>query len=151
MTTKLIGLISIVLISFLVTWTDRDYIATDEDAVRQAVLDYVEGVYEVDPTRIERSVHPDLAKTGFHRRQGQTGYTQGRMSYEALLDVAKSYNKEKKLPPDAPKKIEIYEVLDQTASIKLTAYWGIDYMHLAKIDGKWMIVNVMWQSDPVKE
>ncbi len=37
----------------------------EQEAVRQAILDYVEGVYEADPTRIERSVHPDLAKRGF--------------------------------------------------------------------------------------
>ncbi|HXG68415.1 MAG TPA: nuclear transport factor 2 family protein [Blastocatellia bacterium] len=32
----------------------------DREAVKQAVLDYVEGIYEVDPARIERSVHPDI-------------------------------------------------------------------------------------------
>lgn len=33
----------------------------DKEAVRQAVLDYVEGIYNVEPARIERGVHPDLA------------------------------------------------------------------------------------------
>ncbi len=37
----------------------------DREAVRQAVLDYVEGIYDVDPSRVERSVHSKLAKTGF--------------------------------------------------------------------------------------
>ena len=34
--------------------------SSEEDAVRAAVLDYVEGVYNVEPARIERSVHPNL-------------------------------------------------------------------------------------------
>ena len=34
------------------------------ESVRQAILDYVEGIYEVDPARIERSVHPSLNKGG---------------------------------------------------------------------------------------
>ncbi len=38
--------------------------------------------------------------------------------------------------------------IDQTASVKLIAEWGIDYMHLAKYDGRWKIVNVLWQSHP---
>ncbi len=46
----------------------------DEDAVRQAVLDYVEGVYNVDPSRIERSVHPRLAKIGFYRSAADPTY-----------------------------------------------------------------------------
>jgi hypothetical protein len=30
------------------------------------------------------------------------------------------------------------------ASVRTDADWGVDYMHLAKIDGEWKIVNVLW-------
>ena len=40
----------------------------DVEAIKQAVLDYVEGAYTVNPDRIEQSVHPKLAKLGFIRR-----------------------------------------------------------------------------------
>ena len=119
--------------------------SSDEDAVRAAVLDYVEGVYEVAPERIERSVHPELAKRGFYRPEPDQPYKEVPMTFERLVNLAANYNKDGHVPADAPKKIEIYEVLDKTASIKLTAHWGIDYMHLAKYDGRWMIVNVLWQ------
>ncbi|MBC7790917.1 MAG: nuclear transport factor 2 family protein, partial [Anaerolineae bacterium] len=39
-----------------------------------------------------------------------------------------------------------FDVLDQTASAKLTAWWGTDYLLLGKYDGKWMISHVLWQS-----
>ena len=121
----------------------------DREAVRQAVLDYVEGIYNVEPQRIERSVSPNLAKMGFYRPPAETAYRPARaMAYQQLVEIARNYNKEGKLRKDAPKTIEIYEVLDQTATVKLTAEWGIDFMHLAKMDGKWMIVNVLWQSHP---
>ena len=121
----------------------------DREAVRQAVLDYVEGIYNVEPQRIERSVSPNLAKMGFYRPPADTAYRPARaMAYQQLVEIARNYNKEGKLRKDAPKTIEIYEVLDQTATVKLTAEWGIDFMHLAKMDGKWMIVNVLWQSHP---
>jgi hypothetical protein len=123
----------------------------EREAVKQAVLDYVEGVYNLDPSRIERSVHPDLAKRGYWRAQGKEGYTNGKMTFAQLVEVAKTWNKEGKLPKDAPKDITIFDVLDQTASAKLVAQWGIDYFHLAKYDGKWMIVNVLWQSPPPKK
>ena len=119
----------------------------DREAVRQAVLDYVEGIYNVQPERIERSVSPNLAKLGFYRPPTETAYRPGRsMAFQQLVEIAKTYNKEGKLRKDAPKDIQIYDVLDQTATVKLTAEWGIDYMHLAKMDGKWMIINVLWQS-----
>lgn len=123
----------------------------DREAVRAAVLDYVEAIYNVDPSCIERSVHPKLAKTGFYRAPTEGSYRAGsNMTYEELLEVAKNWNKAGKLRKDAPKEITIYDVLDQTATAKLVAAWGIDYLHLAKFDGKWMITNVLWQSPPKK-
>lgn len=122
---------------------------TDREAVRQAVLDYVEGIYNVEPARIERSVHPKLAKFGFYRPPAEEAYRPGRpMTFEQLVELSKTWNKEGKLPKTAPKEITLLDVLDQTATAKLVAEWGIDYMHLARFDGKWMIVNVLWQSPP---
>lgn len=124
----------------------------DKEAVRLAVLDYVEGVYNVEPARIERSVHPKLAKLGFYRPPAESAYRAGSaMTFERLVEVAKTYNKDGKLRKDAPKEITIFEVQDQTATAKLVAEWGTDYFHLAKFDGKWMIVNVLWQSPPPKQ
>lgn len=120
----------------------------DRNAIRRAVLDYVEGVYEVDPSKIERGVHPELAKRGFFVRRGETAYSESKMTFAELVELSKNYYAKTKPPADAPKEIVIFDVSDQTASVKLTAAWGIDYMHLAKYDGKWMIVNVLWQSLP---
>ena len=120
----------------------------DREAVRRAALDYIESIYEVDPAKVERSVHPDLTKRGFFMRQDQTAYTPATMTFAQLVELSKSYNKEDRVPKDAPKEVVIFEVSDQTASVKVTASWGIDYMHLAKYDGRWKIINVLWQSPP---
>ena len=120
----------------------------DREGVRAAVLDYVEGIYEVDASRIERSVHPDLAKRGFFVKKGETAYSPHVMTFQQLVDLAKNYNKDGHVKKDAPKEIVIYDISDQTASAKLTAVWGIDYIHLAKYDGKWKFVNVLWQTPP---
>ena len=124
----------------------------DREAVRQAVLDYVEGVYNAEPARIERSVHPKMAKLGFYRGANDATYRAPNvMTFEQLKQVAATYNKDgKTVPANAPKEITVFDVLDQTATAKLVAHWGIDYFHLAKFDGKWMIVNVIWQSPPKK-
>jgi hypothetical protein len=119
----------------------------DRAGVEAAVLDYVEGVYEADPDRIRRSVHPDLKKFGFARRSPDEEYRIIPMTFDQLVELAGTYNADgKTIPPDAPKKIEILDVLDQTAAAKLTAAWGVDYFHLAKYDGRWQIVQILWQS-----
>lgn len=123
----------------------------DREGVRAAVLDYVEGIYEVDASRIERSVHPELAKRGFFVKKGETAYSSSVMTFQQLVDLAKSYNKDGRVKRDAPKEVVIFDVSDQTASAKLTAVWGIDYIHLAKYEGKWKFVNVLWQTPPMKK
>lgn len=121
--------------------------ADDRAEVERAVLDYVEGVYEVKPELIERSVHPELEKFGFARRSPDDDWRVIPMTYEELVELAGKYYAESGgAPADAPKAVEILDVMNQTASAKLTASWGVDYFHLAKYDGKWKIVHVLWQS-----
>lgn len=122
---------------------------SDREAVRMAVLDYVEGIYQMQPERVERSVHPNLAKIGFYRPSASSEFNApSPMTYDALIRIAKNFNKDGKLPANAPKEIVIYDVLERTATVKLTADWGVDYMHLGKFDGQWKIINVIWQSPP---
>lgn len=121
----------------------------DREAVRRAALDYVESIYDVDPAKVERSFNPDLAKRVFYVKNGETVYTpQLTMKFAQLTELAKTYNKNGSVPKTAPKEVVIYEVSDQTASAKVTASWGIDYLHLAKYDGHWKIINILWQSPP---
>ena len=114
--------------------------------VERAVLDYVEAIEQGRPELIERSVHPELAKFGFSRREANDDYRIIPMTFERLVEIATEM-KAKGYVPEAPQhSVEILDMLDQTASVKLTAFWGTDYMHLAKYDGKWKIVQVLWQS-----
>jgi hypothetical protein len=124
---------------------------TDKEAVRAAAMDYIEALYQAQPDRIARSVHPKLTKLGFAKKQGETTYSEFPMTYDQLVNLAGSWNKDGKRGVDkAPKEVAVYEVLDQTASAKVTAQWGIDYLHLAKFDGQWKIVNILWQAHPPK-
>lgn len=124
---------------------------SDRDQVYAAIEDYVDALYNVQPDRIAKSVHPGLTKKGYWRKDSSTPYgPEQTMTYQQLFDLAGKWNAGGKLPKDAPKIIEIFDVQDQTATGKLTAQWGTDYFQLAKYDSKWMIVNVLWQSPPKK-
>lgn len=126
--------------------------ADDREAVRQAMLDYVEGIYNVQPERLERSVHPDMIKRGYYKKNaGDADFAFEPMTRQQLMTLAANWNKEKKRPIEKyAKEVIVYEVVDQTASGKVIAMWGIDYMHLAKHEGRWKIVNILWQQPPAK-
>ena len=121
----------------------------DKEAVRQAALDYVEGIYNVEPARIERSVHTNLTKRGFYKETAASPYVEMPMTYEQLVRLAGNWNKEKKRDISI-KEVAVLDVLDQTAVAKVTAAWGIDYMLLGKYDGRWKITEILWQSHPPK-
>jgi hypothetical protein len=120
---------------------------TDKELVYAAIEDYVEALYKVQPERIQKSVHPNLTKKGFWKGDGKETYsTEMTMTHQQLYDLAAKWNaKGDAITKDSPKLIEIYDVQDQTATGKLTAEWGTDYFQLAKYEGKWLIVNIMWQ------
>jgi hypothetical protein len=119
----------------------------DREAVKQAALDYVEGIYNVQPERIQRSVHPALVKRGFYRKDATAPYAEMPMTFEQLVKLAGSWNKDGKRNTSV-KEVAVLDVLDQTAVAKVTASWGVDYMLLGKYDGTWKITQILWQSLP---
>ncbi|HYC52357.1 MAG TPA: nuclear transport factor 2 family protein [Gemmatimonadaceae bacterium] len=122
----------------------------EREAVRRAVLDYVDGFYTGDSTLHIRSIRPEVYKYGFSRRPDST-YAGMQMTWQGFHNFTNRVRSNNTpAPANAPKIIEIFDVADQTASAKLTAWWGIDYLLLAKYDGKWMISHVLWQSPPLK-
>lgn len=125
----------------------------DYDDVHNAISNYVNGLYMVDTTLIEASVHPELRKRGYWYNSNEGAYRDNLdMSYEQLRSLAGRWNLDgKQANKKTIKKIEIYDINSKTASARLTAAWGLDYFHLAKLDDQWMIMNVLWQSLPEKE
>jgi hypothetical protein len=124
-------------------------VSVEQDAVRRAVLDYVEGFYEGDSSKFVRSVRPEVFKYGYWIPRDSTRYQGEQMQWPEFHAYANRVKASKRLAPaTAPKEVVVFDVLDQTASAKLTAVWGVDYLLLGKYDGKWMIAEVLWQSRP---
>ena len=135
--------IAFALLMFCLCSTVKAQTTNDEKAIRQAILNYVESFYNADTTKIYASVHPELAKRGYYKRNNT--YQEATMTFNQMVSLSKRWSKNNPVPADAPKEISVFEVKDKIASAKLKAMWGTDYFHLAKTDGSWKIINVMWQ------
>jgi hypothetical protein len=120
-----------------------------QEAVRLAVLDYVEGFYEGDTARLVRSVWPEVRKYGFWRAKPGAAYAGEAMPFAEFMSYANGVKAGRsRTPAGAKKDIVVFDVQDQTASAKLTAWWGTDYLLLGKIGDRWQITHVLWQSPP---
>ncbi len=123
--------------------------STDAEGVTLAARDYVEAFYQGDSTRIVRSVSPTVVKYGYYIPKGDSTYHGTGMSYAQMLDYVRQVRAGgRATPASAPREVVLLEVLDQIAAAKVVAWWGTDYLHLAKLDGRWMITQVIWQSPP---
>ena len=130
----------------------KEFNKEDYKLVNTAIQDYVEGLYFVDSTKIDRSVDKKMRKIGYYYSKKTKTYRDNlEMTHTQLSNLAARWNKDgKNVNKNSPKEIEIFDVNSKTASAKLTAQWGIDLFHLAKVNNQWKIVNVMWQSMPKK-
>ncbi|MDQ3750935.1 MAG: nuclear transport factor 2 family protein [Acidobacteriota bacterium] len=52
-------------------------------------------------------------------------------------------------PPEKQiKDVTILDVFENAASVKIVASDWIDYLHIAKFNERWVIVNVLWELKP---
>ena len=122
--------------------------AADSAAIRQAALDYIEGWYEGNAKRMERALHPELAKR-IVAADRQSGRSRLEAMTAAELVAATGRGGGSRTPREhQQKEVEILDVFGNAASVRVTASDWIDYMHLARSDGRWVIVNVLWEMKP---
>ena len=104
-------------------------------------------MYEGDTVKLVRSVRPEVAKYGFDPLRGATAYVGEPMKWVQFLSYARQFKaRGRATPATAPKEVLLLDVLDQAAAVKVTAWWGTDYLLLGRYDGRWMISHVLWQS-----
>jgi len=123
---------------------------TDADAIRAACLDYIEGWYAADATRMERSLHPDLAKRMvFRDDKGRSRLHQ--MSALGLVQGTRDGGGKDTPKAEQQKDVTVLDVYENAATAKIVASAWIDYLHLARWNGQWKIVNVLWELKPKKK
>ena len=126
--------------------------AQDKAKVERACLNYIEGFYEGDTSKLIAALKPSLYKIGYWKNKDTGVYDfVGQMTFREALDYAKNVMTKKNFAkPDAPKKVEVLDLGSSIASAKVTAWWGIDYILLSKQGDKWIIEQVLWEGPPTK-
>ena len=124
--------------------------AADTAAIRATALDYVEGWYEGNPDRMARAVHPELVKRIVVSDTATKRSVIQNMGATALVNGAR-HGWGKETPKERQQKdVTILDIFGNAASAKAVMADWIDYMQLGKLDGRWVIVNVLWEQKPGK-
>ena len=125
--------------------------AADSAAITRAALDYIEGWYSGDAARMERALHPELAKRIMYRPAKAGVPPQlGQQSAMTLVQHTRAGGG-KDTPRDKQQKdVTILDVYRNAASAKVVAGGWVDYLHLVRAEGGWQIINVLWELKPEK-
>jgi len=119
----------------------------DKAAITATALDYIEGWYEGNSERMERALHPDLAKR-IVRTNDKGQSMLGQMSAMGLVQGVKRGGGKDTPKEKQQKDVTILDVYGNTASVKIVASDWVDYLHIAKFNGRWVIINVLWEFKP---
>lgn len=114
----------------------------DSAAIRATAEDYLIGWYDGDAARMERAVHPDLAK-----RQVQTQNGRSRLSNMGAMSLVQVTRGRAASPQPADQRMLEITLLDgygTMAVAKVVSWDFVDYISLAKSNGRWVIVNDLW-------
>ena len=119
----------------------------DSAAIRQAALDYIEGYYEGDAARMERALHPELAKRILRTDPQGRSFVSNMGATQLVAGTRDGGGRD---VPAAERRtdVTILDIFRNAASARIDAGAWIDYLHLAKADGRWVIVNVLWEIRP---
>lgn len=124
--------------------------AADENAIKQTALDYIEGWYEGNAERMERALHPELAKR-IVRTNAEGNSRLDQMSAMSLVLGTRRGGGKNTPKERQEKEVSILDVYENAASVKVVATDWIDYLHMARFGGRWVIVNVLWELKPQKK
>lgn len=117
-------------------------------AIRQTALDYIEGWYEGDAARMERALHPELAKRIVMTDSATGNSRLDQMGAMALIQRTRAGGGRKTPRESQMKDLTILDRFQNAAVVKIVAAGWIDYLQEAKFNGEWKIVNVLWELKP---
>jgi hypothetical protein len=128
------------------TATDVDETIRDEDfaAIRSCLLDYFEGWFDGDAHRIDRALHPGLAKHS--RGQGPTQSDDLDLTTKTeMVEATRNGVGRRRDVPDRAIRIDIAAVSGNMASAIVHSAVYVEFVLLARTGDGWEITATLWR------
>ena len=112
-----------------------------EAAVVGAVLDYFEGWFDGDAGRMERALHPGLAK----RSLDQDGRTLNETTAQWMIAATGEGVGKERDPGDRGIVVEVEDIHGTIANVTVRSAVYREYVQLVRTPEGWKIVNALWE------
>jgi hypothetical protein len=115
--------------------------AAVEAAIVSAVLDYFEGWFDGDAVRMERALHPDLAKRALEK----DGRTLDETTADWMIEATGRGLGRARDPGDRRIEVEVEDVHGTIANATVRSAVYREYVQLVRTPEGWKIVNTLWE------
>jgi hypothetical protein len=119
--------------------------AVDSAGIRATALDYIEGWYTNNPARMERALHPHLAKRLVWADSTGRSHLVDMTALELIQGTRKH---EPVAESERRKDVTILSVFGNAAMVRIDAQTWVDFLQEVKWNGRWSIINVVWEDRP---
>jgi hypothetical protein len=123
-------------------------IASQKDSIeiKRIALGYLIALQDLKPKLMDEVMNDSLNKiTVGWDRVSKKEFAKATTKAE-MIEFATSWNKSNtKFPTKPNNQITILDIYNRIANVKLVSDNWVEYLHLIKLDGKWSVVNLIWQ------
>jgi hypothetical protein len=116
----------------------------DDDAIKACVLDYFEGWFDGDATRMDRALHPGLAKHAIGQDAARSETLDVTTKDEMVAATRLGRGRQRDVP-DRAFRIDIVGVSGNIANVIVHSAVYVEYALLARTGDGWRITSTLWQ------
>ena len=134
-----------VVLLFLVARATSAQGSADSAAIRATALDYIDGWWAADSARMASSLHPEMIKRIRNVETARSReWIDNQGTTRLVMGTARSGGRD---TPAAQRRsdVKVLDIFQDVASVRVDAGGWIDYLHLVRWRGKWVIINVLWE------
>jgi hypothetical protein len=117
---------------------------TNRAAVVETALDYFEGWFDGDVGRMDRALHPALAKRSLRQVDPASAELRSVTKEQMVTWTAEGGGRSEDPGRDRTIDVEVVDVHGNIASVVVRSDVYREYLHLVRTDEGWKIVNALW-------
>ncbi|MEO9871612.1 nuclear transport factor 2 family protein [Ekhidna sp.] len=129
-------------------------IASKEDSleIKKRSLGYLIALEKMKPKLMDTVLNDNLNKITIDYNRIRAKEYGRATSKKQMIEFARSWNRSgNRFPKNPTNTIEILDIYNRIATVKIFSDNWVEYLHLIKLDNKWEIMNILWQHRDVSK
>ena len=124
--------------------TDETIRPEDDTAIRDCLLDYFEGWFDGDAARMDRALHPGLAKHALNQDAARSGTLDVTTKAEMVEATKRGIGRQRDIP-DRASAIAVLGVSGDIACASAHSTVYVEYALLVRTTDGWRITDTVWR------